>query len=126
MYSTIYWLTRLDAIHDLFIAITAIAIILGIFMGVFGFLAANDCGIEGTTLKTIRKTFTGCIITSLVGALALVFIPSKNDMLLIYAGGKAYEYVQSDTSLQKIPYKTTEYLKVILDKEIQDVKKELK
>jgi hypothetical protein len=123
MYSTIYWITRLDGIITFLIAISVIAGIASIFLFIFGWPAAEDCGIEGQKLKDIRKGFKRCITTALIGGLATVFIPTKNDAILIYAGGKAYEYVQSDTSFQKIPYKTTEYIKLVFQKEIDELKK---
>jgi len=50
-------------------------------------------------------------------------MPSKNDMILIYAGGKTMDYVQKDTSLQKIPYQTTAIISDYLDKTIKEMKK---
>lgn len=123
MYSTIYWITRLDGVNFLFTVLAVLFGIAALFAGIFGWPAAEDCGIEGDKLKTIRKSFKTCIVIVSASLLGIVFIPTKNDAILIYAGGKAYEYIQKDSSLQKLPFQTTEYLKVVLQNEINEVKK---
>lgn len=125
MYSTIYWLTRLDGIKDMFEGVAIACLILSVFAGVFSSpIAADDCGIEGDKLKRLRKFFRLVVCVGLFSLIANVFIPSKNEALLIIGGGKVYEYVQQDTALQKIPGATTEYIKVLLEKEISEMKKD--
>ena len=44
--------------------------------------------------------------------------------MLIIAGGKTLDYVQSDTSLQKIPYKATEIILKKMDEYVDETIKD--
>jgi hypothetical protein len=118
MYSIIYWITRLDYVLGF---ATGVLIVFGM-IAMVGFINADFDGAKKDFFKQLKKN----IYIPVVAILILLFVPSKNDAILIYAGGKAYEYVKSDTSLQKLPYQTTEYLKLVFQKEINELKKEAK
>lgn len=49
-----------------------------------------------------------------------VFTPNTKEAVMIYAGGKTLDYVQKDTSLQKIPYKATELILKKMDQYLND------
>jgi hypothetical protein len=49
-----------------------------------------------------------------------VFTPDTKEAIMIYAGGKTLDYVQKDTSLQKIPYKATELIIKKMDQYLND------
>ena len=49
-----------------------------------------------------------------------VFTPDTKEAVMIYAGGKTLDYVQKDTSLQKIPYKATELILKKMDQYLND------
>jgi len=49
-----------------------------------------------------------------------VFTPDTKEAIMIYAGGKTLDYVQKDTSLQKIPYKATELILKKMDQYLND------
>jgi hypothetical protein len=120
MKSEIYWLTRLDYAQVFLGVLIGCFIIAVIFIGIhiaFEEQWRDDEGKENR--KWFKRAIVGCVITSL----AAVFVPSKNDMILIIAGDATYQYIQKDTSLQKLPYKAAELLKDVLDKEIETIKK---
>jgi len=120
-YSKIYWLTRLDYVQNIFIAI---AIILGILIVANIFNAfikmIGDCD-EIYFLNSIWKKAVTIFFFSL-SIIAACLTPTKTEMILIYAGGKTMDYVQKDTSLQKIPYQTTTIISDYLDKSIKELK----
>lgn len=116
MYSEIYWITRLDEIKGLFCAIA--------FMSSFATLMAFIIGQVEDAMSKAKKFLKWSVPLAIVFVPLAILTPDKEDAILIYAGGKAYEYVQSDTSLQKLPYKTTEYMKVLLEREINEIKKQ--
>lgn len=64
-------------------------------------------------LKTLARIF----IISLIIA---VLTPTTKEAVFIYAGGKTLDYVQKDTSLQKIPYKATEIIIHKMDEYLND------
>lgn len=116
MYNTIYWLTRLDYIQAIFIVIAIMSGVATIILTVnkLSDLSYNDDEID----KWLKRSIAICFIS----LFTLVFIPSKSDAILIIAGGKAYDYYQKDSALQKIPLRTTEYLKLVLENQINELK----
>jgi uncharacterized membrane protein len=108
----IYWLTRLSSISNLFFALGLIsAVIVG-----GGLLAYSIMLIEWNTdddetkYKQKRKTFFNKLWVPILFFVFHILTPDTKEAMLIIAGGKTLDYVQSDTSLQKIPYKATELI----------------
>lgn len=127
-YSKLYWLTRLDNIQSLFIAFVIISIILIIVYNA-GYGIIDEYQEEKTKKKKdmfvkkyswLCKAFIPLLLASMI---VLTFLPSKKDMIIIYAGGKTMDYIQSDTSLSKIPYQTTSIISEYLDKQLKELKK---
>jgi preprotein translocase subunit SecE len=113
-YSKIYWLTRLDALQTVFIIIPFLLGVGFMFVSIY-----NSVEYDKSPKK--KSVWVVGIIISFFSIIACL-IPSKNDMILIWAGGKTMDYVQSDTSLSKIPYQTTSIITEYLDKSIQELK----
>ncbi|HEX8333700.1 MAG TPA: hypothetical protein VF622_13855 [Segetibacter sp.] len=130
MYSAIYWLTRLDGIKAMFTTIAVITLVSALAIIIATVISSDFDQFEDEKEQERRRAsrtiwrgkLKWIIPVGIISLLLNVFTPNKNEMILIYAGGKAYDYIQTDTSLQKIPYKTTEYLKVILEKQIEEAK----
>jgi hypothetical protein len=129
-YAKIYWLTRLDSLNVLFFTIAVIStIILLVYALVYVITAATEEWDEGE-----RKAYeanwgwikNSCLFVSIVCGLCATFIPTKNEALLIYAGGKTLNYVQSDTSLAKIPNQATSIVSEYMDKALKELKEESK
>lgn len=72
--------------------------------------------------KKYSKYKKSAIWILIISSLFMCFIPTKNEALLIVAGGKTMDYIQSDTSLSKIPYQTTQALSTVLENEIKKLK----
>ncbi len=121
-YSKLYWLTRLDYIQGTFVFL---AIVFGIILIAYMIIRAIECYDKedkkeyDSEYGVIRKL---CYFILPISFLVIMFMPSKTDMIIIYAGGKAMDYVQSDTSLAKIPYQTTSIITQYLDKELTELK----
>ena len=71
--------------------------------------------------KTIKLSLRICIIFTVVASL----LPSSKEAIMIYAGGKTMDYIQQDTSLQKIPYKATEIVIKKMDEYLNEGEKEV-
>lgn len=121
-YTTIYWLTRLDHIQELLITL----LMLSIFAVAFYFMAmmftCYDQEAFNEYSKRFKKYRNASFLCIVISSLLLVFMPNKNDMILIYAGGKTMDYIQTDTSLTKIPYQTTSIISGYLDQKINELK----
>jgi hypothetical protein len=59
-----------------------------------------------------------------LGVVCASLTPTRNEAILIMAGGKTLDFAQSDTSLSKIPYEATEIISGYLEKSIKELKKE--
>ena len=108
----IYWLTRLSSISDFFLTlgVTSGLIVLG---GVLGYsLAIMDFPSDDDEVnyKQKRKKFFNKVWVPILFFVLHILTPDTKEAMLIIAGGKTMDYVQSDTSLQKIPYKATELI----------------
>jgi 6-phosphogluconolactonase/glucosamine-6-phosphate isomerase/deaminase len=68
--------------------------------------------------KFINKTWVPILLFILY-----TLTPNTKEAMLIIAGGKTLDYVQQDTSLQKIPYKTSELILKKMDEYINNVDK---
>lgn len=65
--------------------------------------------------KTVKKSTTPLICVFLFGIVGTVFIPSKQEMLLIYGVGSTIDYIQSNDKAKQLPDKAVEALSRYLD-----------
>jgi len=125
-YSKLYWFTRLDIFQGIFIAAT---VIIGMLCIACVVMRMFDNEVHSwTTEKEIErrkdinakcvKWFKKFIISFFILLSITLFIPSKNDAILIMAGGKTLDFVESDTSLNKIPAQTTKLITDYLQKQL--------
>ena len=121
-YSKIYWLTRLDNIQAFFIIAFTISMIVLLVYHLAMLIECYDEDDRKEYKQNWSKYKNIAFWTTLIIGILLVFTPTKNDMILIYAGGKTMDYVQSDSSLSKIPYQTTTIISEYLDKSINELK----
>jgi len=108
----IYWLTRLSSISNLFFGLGMLSGIF-IFVGLLAYtfmimdFPSDEDEIE---YKQKRKKFFNKIWVPILFFVLNILTPNTKEAMLIIAGGKTMDYVQSDTALQKIPYKATELI----------------
>jgi hypothetical protein len=123
--ASIYWLTRLSSIQGMFAAASVITgLIIGI--GIIGYsISIFDCYSDEREkeLKTKRKYFINRVWIPVLLLVFTILIPNTKEAMLIIAGGKTMDYVQKDTSLQKIPYKATELILKKMDQYIDETSK---
>lgn len=129
-YSKIYWLTRLDNFHVLLMTIIAISLFVIAAIALESIIESDfdNCyeydeqkerkERRKKYLKQLRWIVPLCIIS----VMFKVFLPTQKEAIIIIAGGKTIDYVQSDTSLQKIPQQTTKIISEYLDKTLNEIK----
>lgn len=108
----IYWLTRLSSISDFFLTLGVISAAI-ISLGLSGYSVAildSYRDEEKIEYRQKRKKFFNKIWVPMLLFVLFILTPNTKEAMLIIAGGKTMDYVQSDTSLQKIPYKATELI----------------
>lgn len=126
-YSFLYWLTRLDGIREYLDGLIFIGILVAALTVCARFIPMEiEEDVSEAMKRTVSRILAVAIVTAFLSGTIRVFIPSRNDMLIIYAGGKTLNYVQADTSLSKLPYQTTAIISGYMDKALRELKEEEK
>lgn len=123
----IYLATRLSGVQAISVSIAVASGISLLVLILYRFIELDDnvvyeYKVESTTKRIEinnkrQKTAKRFLFISLFFA---VFTPDTKEAIMIYAGGKTLDYVQKDTSLQKIPYKATELIIKKMDQYLND------
>lgn len=117
-YSQLYWLTRLDSINTLSFIIVVICSIVIMFTTIHLFASFdyyNDEDKEQIMTKNIRKYSIYLLIPF---SIITIFLPTKNEMIFIVAGTKTINFIEKDTSINKIPSQTTAIISKMLEENI--------
>lgn len=123
IYSKLYWLTRLDNLHGLLIALTIIGIIATVICLIV--YAVESEFWEDDDFLNYKKNWgwmRRMWIVSLITGIMLCFLPTKNEVIFIIAGGKTIEFATNDSSINKIPGQATKILSDFIQKQISEIK----
>ena len=128
----IYWITRLDAICNFLITIAVVSFVISVVIGAFSMynrFAADDYEEGGKyynchmqRFKIFLNYFKRSIIVTLVLFVINIFIPTKNDALLIYGVGGTIDYIKSNDTAKQLPDKCIK----ALDKWVENLNEEKK
>lgn len=114
----IYWITVLGNLR------TAALIIFPMATGVtilcvcilFSTMSAYDTDeIDEITKRKIKKIAIPPLIVGFITLMVALFIPSKQDMYLIYGVGNVIDYCQDNPKVKELPDKAVEALNTWLD-----------
>lgn len=128
----IYWITRLTSICDFLTAVAIVSFLISVVMVAFAIhnrFAADEC-LEGgkyynchmQRFKIFLNYFKRSIIVAFVLTVINIFIPTKNDALLIYGVGGTIDYVKSNDTAKQLPDKCIK----ALDKWVDNLNEEEK
>lgn len=109
----IYWITRLDGIlyaGSILLTLSVMAIVMS-----FVYLIINDY--EDNDRPKAIMALKVSIPVLILSMLTVLFVPSKNDMFLIYGLGTTIEYVKENDKLKEIPDKAIDAIMEYLGKE---------
>ena len=117
----IYWITRLDSLHTLFVVCVVIFSLLSTIAIVFGIAAFVEDASEKDKKLVIKfnKLVLSSLLLSLIGN---VFIPTTKEMLLIYGVGGTIDYIKQNETIQQLPDKCVEALDLFIDDYIEGEK----
>ena len=128
----IYWITRLDAISDFLTIIAIVSFLISVVMAAFAMynrFEADDYAEGGKyyncymqRFKIFLKYFKRSILVIIVLCVINVFIPTKNDALLIYGVGGTIDYIKSNDTAKQLPDKCIK----ALDKWVENLNEEKK
>ena len=121
----IYWITRLDAICDFLTTIAVVSFLISVVMVAFAMynrFEADDYAEGGKyynchmqRFKIFLNYFKRRIIVALVLSVINIFIPTKNEALLIYGVGGTIDYIKSNDTSKQLPDKCVKALDKYLD-----------
>ena len=103
--NTLYWLTVLGKLGDLFPAIMIITSILLIIIGI-GSLIFHVENEENAPLLTKATLF--CFFTLVTLGLISLFVPTKKELYIIYGVGSAVDYIKDNPDAKQLPTKCIE------------------
>lgn len=114
----IYWITVLGSLHT--VAFITFAIIAGvailcvcILIATMGTYDADE--IDEIAKRKIKKITISSLIVGFIMLMVAIFIPSKQDMYLIYGAGNVIDYCQDNPKVKELPDKAVEALNIWLD-----------
>lgn len=114
--SEIYWISRLDYICNLFIALS---IIFGTIVVVGGFtLVVSDR--SDNDYPTILKIVKRSILILGFSLLGVIFLPNTKQAYMIWGLGGTIDYIKSNETVQKLPDKTIQCLDKFLDEYLNE------
>jgi hypothetical protein len=104
----LYWLTRLDALNTFLCVV--VAVLCAIFVILFIICIGSYVEESEKSFNIAKKYGLNVGISLLLSSLLLVFIPTKNDMFLIYGLGGTIDYIKSNDKIQSLPDKCVDAL----------------
>ena len=117
----IYWITRLDAICKFLTATAIVSFLIAMTLIVF-VCNRYEMDDDSWDYKKYLKYSTVCILVTIVSCVINVFIPTKNDALLIYGVGGTIDYIKSNDTAKQLPDKCIK----ALDKWVENLNEEKK
>ena len=114
----IYWLTRVGTISD----IGHIMLILSLFAFVLFPVLVNSADLGEWDWFKPKAVIKSLVATGIIGLLIVTFVPTKQDMYLIYGLGSVVEYVQENDKAKEIPDKAVEAIIEWMDFKKEDAK----
>ncbi|MBR3625060.1 MAG: hypothetical protein IKN48_01720 [Bacteroidaceae bacterium] len=116
--SELYWITRLDLITTTLVIIIISLVIVGAIAGIFYFNVRDDA-YNKEEVKKLNDYFVKFlkvyITVFIVSALLRIFIPTSNEMLVIYGIGGAIDYIHQNDTAKQLPDKVINALDAYLD-----------
>ena len=115
----IYWIITLGHLRDVVFMLLLLAIFITI---VSTFLLCgidapnlNDDKVGNPSYRRTKKIAVSSAVTGLILIIAMIFIPSKQDLYLIYGAGNVIDYCQDNPKVKELPDKAVEALNTWLD-----------
>ena len=99
----IYWISRLDNLLNCLAAVLVLAV--AALVALFLYRLVEDKTWDDIKRWVKMSAFAGC-----VSILALVFVPSTDEALLIWGVGGTIDYIQDSDKLRELPDKCVEAL----------------
>lgn len=109
--SEIYWISRLDYICNLFIALSTVFGVIAVVGGFILIISNKSDNDYPVILKIVKKSILilGCSL------LAVIFLPNTKQAYMIWGLGGTIDYIKNNETVQKLPDKTIQCLDKFID-----------
>lgn len=108
----IYWITTLDNIHCLLMFLIMLVIISIVYVFV---TYSDDNGINKDRKRKIIKLSVLCLVIGVIKS----FLPTTNQMFMIYGVGGSIDWIKENGTAQQLPHKVVEALDEFLEEYIK-------
>lgn len=115
--STLYWINVLGNFYELCILIFVISALLGITFILVTVFHEDDIKADLSKVgykKFVKVRKTNCIVL-IISTLVLVFLPTKNQLYIIYGVGGAIDYLKDNPTAKELPDKCIKALDTWVD-----------
>lgn len=119
---TLYWFSVLDGFKVVCITAMIILIVTVVVLLITYIVMTAENEDENNRTKIGKMTFK-MFAALCVTSLFVIFVPSKDDMYVIYGVGKTIDYLKENPDAKNLPDKTVEFLNVVMDEYIDEHKK---
>lgn len=105
----IYWLTRLDSIHTLFVIFTVIGGF-AVVLSAIAFLTNKYAAVKHDYLEDIywaafwKKVWIFFLVFFPISIMGHIFVPTTREAYMIYGVGGTIEYLRNDSVASEIPH----------------------
>lgn len=115
--NTLYWINVLGNFYELCILIFIISALLGIAFILVTVFHEDDIKADLSKVgykKFVKVRKTNCIVL-IISTLVLVFLPTKNQLYIIYGVGGAIDYLKDNPTTKELPDKCIKALDTWVD-----------
>ena len=122
--NTLYWFSVLGGVATAFCVI-ALILAVGLIIAFVAYMIFYiDEGADDESTLALKRMLWKLFIPFCIAVMAGIFIPSKEDMYMIYGVGGTLDYLKENPEAGKLPDKTIEFLNVAMDEYINEHKDE--
>lgn len=111
----IYWITVLGSLRTVALIIFAMVTGVTLLCVCILFSTYDTDEIDEIAKRKVKKITIHSLIAGFILVIAMIFIPSKQDMYLIYGAGNVIDYCQDNPKVKELPDKAVEALNTWLD-----------
>ena len=119
-----YWITRLDAMNNLFMCLTVFGVVVGVVSTALGFCLNGSIGDEDERKsgKVLLKVGIVSLVVFVIGLLGALFVPTTKE----YCAIKFVDYLESNEKARELPDKIIDKAYEYFDSELRVEGKENK
>ena len=115
--STLYWINVLGSLNDVCMIIFEISVLFGITFFLVTIFHKDDIkeDLSKVGYKRFVKVRNTNYIVLIISTLVLVFLPTKNQLYIIYGVGGTIDYLKDNPTAKELPDKCIKALDILVD-----------